>query len=107
MYPGVALKCVVSLAAGGKHPMKKLPAINNLRIGHRIIVICIAILAQRAYKLLVKHGNKVVVHIYILIHTAEQLGHTFVINAICFARLYYFPAAFWLPLEIKIREGFG
>src|SRR5436190_9780830 len=107
MHPAVTLKCIFTTTFRSKYKMIKTVLIYNLCIYNPVIIIIIAIIAGRTYKLLVHNRNKISIYTYILVHVAKQRTYTFIFHTIRIHGFYYFPPFKRFRLIIIIGDRFG
>src|SRR5437868_5362764 len=107
MYPAIAFESVGAFVTRNKYKMIKALASHLLRIYYVIVIVCVAIVADRAYKLFIEDSYKVVVDIYHLVHTTEEFQEAFVLYAIGIGGLDNFTSFLWIFLVIIIGKSFG
>src|SRR6186997_1116382 len=108
MHPAVTLKRIFTPTFWSKYKMIKTILIYYLCIYNPVIIIIVAIIAGRTYKLLVHNRDKVSIYTYILVHVAKQWTYTFIFHTtICVHSFYYFSSFKWFRLIIIVGDHFS
>ena len=87
--------------------MKVSLSADELCIRHFVIVVCIAVIAERTHKAQVEYRNEILIDIEILIHPTQQLGEALILDTDRFVGLDDLPGFSGIRLEIIVGNGFG
>src|SRR6188768_3515670 len=104
MHPTITFKGIGAFAAGYKNQVIITVIADLLCIDYPVIIIQVAVIAGRAYKLPVKNRHEIVIYIYVLIHTPQKLDDAFIFYAIGIDSSYYLAPLQRLFLVIIIRD---
>src|SRR4051812_44629551 len=106
MNPAVPFKSCLAFMLRCKKEMYQSLSLYVLRIQHFVIVKIIAVITDRANKLLIKYRYEIAVEVYVLINAAKELGNAFIVYTDGFGAFKNFTAPEWRFLVIIIRDGF-
>src|SRR5689334_12390278 len=106
MYPAITFKGVGTVSAWCKYKMIVSLITDHLRIQYAVIIIQIAIITGRAYKLFIEDRNEIVVRIHVLVHPTQELDNAFIFYSIGIGCLDYFTTFKRFLLVIIVGNGF-
>jgi hypothetical protein len=106
MYPAITFKSVGTVAAWCKYKMIVALITDHLCIQYAVIIIQIAIITGRTYKLFIEDGNEIIVDIHILVHSTQELDNAFIFYPIGIGSLDHLAAFERLLLIIIVGNSF-
>src|SRR5258705_3887084 len=106
MYPAVALKRIFTPVFWRKNQVIKFVLVDELGICYPVVIISITIITGGTDKLFTKNRNKIIIHVYVLIHAAKKFNVTLVLYSAGINSLDHFSSFQWFFLIIVVYYVF-